>query len=521
MKPFTLEFHNQSETEKFAQKLSLWARTGLVITLQGDLGSGKSTFARAFIKALAQNTEEFDVPSPTFSLVQTYDMTRVAVAHIDLYRLTSVQEVENLALDELLSNHLLLIEWPERLVSKFSDDTLSLEFAGSGDIRKITLSAQGAWIQALERNATIEYFIAKQNMHNVERIFFEGDASSRRYEKLKTAEKTILLMDMPNKPDGPIVKFGKPYSQIAHLAEGIKSVFSINEYLSTIYNYSVPITLGVDGQNGLALIEDLGSHVYGKMILTGHDMTEPMMAAAELLADLGNRACTNQIHTLLLGTYTIPPYDDHAMLIETELLPKWFWPHVHGTEPSEEFIASFEDVWKQLLPLAQQKTPQIVMRDFHSPNLLWLPERKGIFRVGLIDTQDAVMGHAAYDLVSMIQDARVDIPEPLATRVFQHYIGCRKNSPIQIPTAFKSRDLFSEDAFRTAYAVLGAQRATKILGIFARLNKRDGKPAYLKHMPRVSRYLNQNLQHPALEPLKRWFDANMPEALEMGINHGK
>jgi N-acetylmuramate 1-kinase len=507
MTPFTLEFHSQAETENFAQKLSLWARPGLSIALKGDLGSGKSTFARAFIKALSQNTQDFDVPSPSFSLVQTYDMTRVPVAHVDLYRLANPQEVENLALDELSPNHLLLIEWPERLGSTVLDNTLNLEFSGSGNTRQVSGSASGVWIQALDRNAIIENFIIQNNLQNAKRIFFEGDASSRRYEKLKSKDKDILLMDMPSRPDGPVVKFGKPYSQIAHLAEGIKSVFSINFYLSAAGHYSVPKTIGIDGQNGLALIEDLGSRVYGKMLLAGEDMTQPMLAAAELLADLGNREHTNKIHTLLLGTYIIPPYDEQAMLIEIELLLKWFWPHVHGTEPSDELISSFENIWKQLLPLTQQKLPQIVMRDFHSPNLLWLPERQGIFRVGLIDTQDAVMGHAAYDLVSMIQDARVDIPEQLAEKTFQHYIACRQNGSAP----------FSEAQFRTAYAVLGAQRATKILGIFARLNKRDGKPAYLKHMPRVSRYLNQNLEHPALESLKNWFDSNMPEALKIGL----
>jgi N-acetylmuramate 1-kinase len=146
---FTLEFDNQTETEKFAQKLSLWARPGLVIALKGDLGSGKSTFARAFIKALALNAEEFDVPSPSFSLIQTYDMTRVPVAHIDLYRLANSQDVENLSLDELLPNHLLLIEWPERLNSAISSNILNLQFSGNGNTRQISISVNGAWIQAL------------------------------------------------------------------------------------------------------------------------------------------------------------------------------------------------------------------------------------------------------------------------------------------------------------------------------------------------------------------------------------
>jgi N-acetylmuramate 1-kinase len=507
MTNFTLEFQNQTETEKFAQKLSLWARPGLVIGLEGDLGSGKSTFARAFIKALAPNTEEFDVPSPSFSLIQTYDMTRVPVAHIDLYRLANSQDVENLSLDELLPNHLLLIEWPERLNSAISSNILNLQFSGNGNTRQVSTSVNGAWIQAIHRNAVIENFIAQNNLQHAERIFFEGDASSRRYEKLKTEDKSILLMDMPTRADGPVVKFGKPYSQIAHLAEGIKSVVCINHYLSLIDKYSVPDTLAFDHENGLALIEDLGSNVYGKMLLAGEDMTEPLSAAAELLAELAGHAHSDEIKMPGLSSYTIPPYDEQAMLIEIELLPKWFWPHVHGTEPQDALISSFESIWRKLLPLAQQNTPQLVMRDYHSPNLLWLPERKGIFRVGLIDTQDAVMGHAAYDLVSMIQDARVDISEQLAEKIFQHYIACRQNTSKP----------FSEADFCTAYAVLGAQRATKILGIFARLNKRDGKPAYLKHMPRVSRYLKQNLQHPALASLKDWFESNMPEALSVGL----
>ena len=519
MTPSTLQFNSQLETEAFAKMLSLWARPGQVIALTGDLGSGKSTFARAFIKALAQAQDDFEIPSPSFSLVQIYENTRIPVAHVDLYRLNLSHETEALGLEELSSSHVLLVEWPERLETQLSADTLTLLFSGSGETRQVQVSPQGMWFQSLERNAVIESFITQHRLQHAERTFFEGDASSRRYEKLKIENQKFLMMDMPARPDGPPVKFGKPYSQIAHLAEGIKSVVCVNAYLSEIGGYSVPKTLNWDYKNGLALIEDLGSRVYGKMLQAGEDMTEPMLAAAELLADLGRRAHTNHINLSLQGSYTIPPYDEEAMLIETELLPKWFWPHLNGTEPSSALISSFEDIWKLLLPLAQQKSPQIVMRDFHSPNLLWIPEREGILRVGLIDTQDAVMGHAAYDLVSMIQDARVDIPQELASLTFEHYVAKRKAEQNFANGTFTTlnNDIFSESDFRAAYAVLGAQRATKILGIFARLNKRDGKPAYLKHMPRVSRYLRQNLQHPALASLKNWYETHMPEALVVGL----
>ena len=511
----TVVCNSQIETEKLAQMLSLWAKPGQVIALQGELGSGKSTFARAFIKALAKSDDTFDIPSPSFSLVQLYDNTRVPVAHIDLYRLNTAQQVVELGLGELLTQYILLVEWPERMTKALATSTLTLNFSGSGEVREIKMKAEGSWVGALDRNETIKSFLNLHNYGNAERVFFEGDASSRRYEKLHSDGPQVLLMDMPQRPDGPAVKNGKPYSQIAHLAENIRSVICVNGWLAMLGGYSTPKTLGFDYDNGLAIIEDLGSHVFGKMLLAGDDITEPMLTAAELLADLGHRAHTDKVNFPVWGSYTIPSYDEEALLIETELLPKWFWPYINNTEPPEEFVSSFDLVWKKLLPLAKQNSPQIVMRDFHSPNLLWIPDRKGISRVGLIDTQDAVMGHAAYDLVSLIQDARVDIPEKLAKQTFEHYIALREANPnfATGTLAIVNKNDFSETEFKTAYAILGAQRATKILGIFARLNKRDGKPAYLKHMPRVSRYLAQNLEHPALAELKHWYLNNLPEAL--------
>jgi len=143
--------------------------------------------------------------------------------------------------------------------------------------------------------------------------------------------------------------------------------------------------------------------------------------------------------------------------------------------------------------------PVWTLRDYHSPNLLWLPERKGLRRVGIIDTQDCVMGHPAYDLVSMLQDARVDIDFNRADELFDHYCGLRA-----------AQGQFDAREFSRAFAILGAQRATKILGIFARLFKRDGKPIYLNHIPRVARYLKRNLEHADLAVLKSWYDRNLP-----------
>jgi len=141
-----------------------------------------------------------------------------------------------------------------------------------------------------------------------------------------------------------------------------------------------------------------------------------------------------------------------------------------------------------------------VLRDFHSPNLLWLPERAGVARVGLLDFQDALWGPHAYDVASLLMDARVDVSEALELRLLSRYAVGRQAA---------SADFDLDEVVR-CYRTLGAQRATKILGIFARLNKRDKKPQYLAHLPRVWNYLVRALTHPSLAKLKTWYEANVP-----------
>jgi N-acetylmuramate 1-kinase len=486
-----LEFHNQAETENFANLISLWARPGMLIKLQGELGSGKSTFARAFIRALAKPNDSFDVPSPSFALVQLYENLRIPVAHVDLYRISNADEIAELGLSELLANHIVLIEWPELLDKSPTEHTLSLKFTGTGEARKILLEAGGSWLNSLKRNAEIEQFLSATNWNMSERVFLEGDASSRRYEMLYLNNKNTILMDMPHRPDCPPVKDGKPYSSIAHLAEGLKAVVDVNRQLVDV-GYSAPKIESFDLEVGLAVIEDLGVNVYGRMMHGGELMDEPMREAVAVLADMTTKTWPS----------TLPKYDTAAQLIEIDLLPTWFWPYVHGSPAGPELNTSFEKIWRKLLPFSSYKNPHWVMRDYHSPNLIWIPERHGLARVGLIDTQDAVLGHPAYDLASLLQDARVDISFEWADELYRYYVSLRQG-----------RDNFDAEKFSVAYAVLGAQRATKILGIFARLAKRDNKPAYLKHMPRVSRYLARNLEHPALVELKDWYQQFMPEAL--------
>jgi hypothetical protein len=482
------------DTEALGAELALVARPGSAIVLEGEVGAGKTTLARALIHALAPGSGDFEVPSPTFTLIQTYDMTRIPVAHVDLYRLAAGETAE-LGLDELIESHLLLVEWPDRLESSPSD-RLTIRLESDGDGRRATLIAEGGWRLRLSRLEAIRRFLKTTQWAAARRSYFEGDASFRRYERLDLDGRKAVLMDMPDRPDGPPVKHDKPYSAIAHLAEGIGAVLAVNRHLIGL-GYSAPKIYDADADNGLAVIEDLGDRVYGVMMRAGEDMREPQRAAVALLADMAGREWPDRA-----DDREIPPYDREAQIIETELLVDWFWPYRFGTTIPAEARDGFLAAWNEVLPHGDPARPVWALRDFHSPNLLWLPERKGIARVGLIDTQDCVRGHPAYDLVSMLQDARVTVAAETAAALLDRY--CELRRP------------FDEAAFRAAFAIHGAQRATKILGIFARLFKRDGKPGYLAHMPRVSRYLEANLAHPVLAPVKRWYDRHLPPAMREG-----
>jgi aminoglycoside/choline kinase family phosphotransferase len=254
-----------------------------------------------------------------------------------------------------------------------------------------------------------------------------------------------------------------------------------------------------DLAQGLLLIEDLGDD----RVVSGDPpapIEECYAAAVDLLAILH---CQNLPPTLPAAQgieHRIPRYDIGAFLIEAELLLDWYMPHMHAAVSAstrDVFVA----LWREALQPAIDAPPTWVLRDFHSPNLLWLPDRKGVARVGLLDFQDALLGPAAYDLASLLQDARVDVPEAMEIALIGRYVRSRREADAGFDVA----------AFARLYATMAAQRATKVLGIFARLNRRDGKPQYLRHMPRIWAYLQRALAHPALAQLYGWYKTHAPE----------
>jgi hypothetical protein len=478
---------------RLAEDLAFAARHGDLITLCGNLGAGKTTLARALIGALANGARE-EIPSPTFTLVQTYATARMPVAHFDLYRLSLPSELDELGLDLALQQGLALVEWPERAGGILPHDRLELLLEDDGDdaMRRITLTGHGDWERRLSRLLAMRDLMVDAGVENEDCAlhYLQGDASVRRYGRLVCPQRSVILMDWARQPDGPAIRNGLPYSRIAHLAEGVRPFVAVAAALRTA-GLGTPEIYAQDLDSGFLLLEDLGNRVFASEVETGAaDQEELWRAATDALISL--RASS--------PPESLPAYDHGALGIEVELIIDWYWPALYGTPAPEEARSSFLSAWTAVFDRLSLLPRGWVLRDYHSPNLLWLPERAGLARVGVIDFQDAMHGVPAYDLVSLLQDARVDVPPELEARLFDHYCA----------GVLRAERGFDRDAFAFAYAALGAQRNTKILGIFARLAKRDGKPQYLRHIPRLWRYLERDLGHPELGALKDWYDRYMP-----------
>ncbi|MDQ4061431.1 MAG: tRNA (adenosine(37)-N6)-threonylcarbamoyltransferase complex ATPase subunit type 1 TsaE [Pseudomonadota bacterium] len=502
--PLTVRLPSATETERLAEAVAAMTRPGDLLALEGDLGAGKTTFARALIRTLADDPG-LDVPSPTFTLVQSYDEARPPATHADLYRIGAPEETAELGLDEAVRSGVLLVEWPEKGRGALPPaEMLRVHLALSGEAeetREATLEGQGSWAPRLARLAAIRRFLDEAGWSGARRIRIQGDASTRSYERLARDGETAILMNSPSQPDGPPIRDGKPYSRIAHLAESVHAFVAIGRALYDA-GLSAPAFLATDPDKGLLLLEDLGA----EGVVTAHPPRAPVPeryeAAVEVLAAIHARHWPEAFPFDEGTVYRVPPYDLDAFLIEAELLLDWYLPAEPGRVPGEAERARFRELWSRLLaePLAGPRT--LVLRDYHSPNLLWLPQREGLRRVGLLDFQYALIGPDAYDVVSLLQDARVDVPAALEEALLERYLELRIAADAEFDAA----------AFRRRYAVLGAQRATKILGIFRRLERRDGKPQYLAHLPRIVDNLRRNLAHPVCAPLARWYGEILPQA---------
>jgi N-acetylmuramate 1-kinase len=500
------ELEDEGALVDLAAEVAELAGPGNLVTLSGDLGAGKTAFARALIRLLT-GKQDLEVPSPAFTLMQVYDGLNFPIVHADFYRIEKPHDLAELGFEEACEGALVIVEWPERAGDFLVPDRLDIEFKldkgrGSG-YRAVTLTGIGTFAGRLAHVKAVQEILARSGWKDAKRKFLQGDASTRIYEHLIGADgRSAILMHSPPRTDGPAIRYGKSYSAIAKLAEDIMPFIALSEGLRT-QRLSAPEILAFDLEAGLAIIEDLGCEP-----LTNKDgiIRERYAMALAALAKLHDSSLPD-ILAIDSESYRIPAYDADALLVEVELLTDWYAPFVASAKLTSGAKATFVNLWRQALQDVLAARPTWTLRDYHSPNLLWLAEREGIAKVGILDFQDCVLGHPAYDVVSLLQDARVDVPQEVELKLLAHYARLRREADTEFDVA----------GFARAYAILGAQRATKILGIFARLNERDHKPQYLANLPRVEKYLAKNLCHPALDDVTHWCAEHLPRIL--GVTH--
>lgn len=325
----------------------------------------------------------------------------------------------------------------------------------------------------VSRTELLDAFLTHAGWGDATRAPLSGDASFRRYIRLTRNARSVLVMDAPP----------------SH--EDVRPFVLVGRHLR-LMDFSAPEILAEDEEHGFLLLEDFGDTTFTNLLKDGADETTLYQLATDVLIAL---------HAIEVETATpdwLAPYDDGKLRDEAALLLDWFMP-AHNLEVDTAARAAFERIWYDLFAHVHAGDRTLVLRDFHVDNLMRLDDRKGVKACGILDFQDALAGHPAYDLMSLLEDARRDIAPELQGEMKDRY--------------FNALDIqgTGRDAFERAYAILAAQRHAKVIGIFTRLDRRDGKPIYLKHIDRVWRLLEAALDHPALADMKAWIDRHIPK----------
>lgn len=349
-------------------------------------------------------------------------------------------------------------------------------------------------------------FLAGAGWGAADRRPLQGDASTRRYIRLHLDGRTAMLMDQPQNVETatapaaatPDQRRALGYNALARLAGADCGRFiATADYLRRC-GLKAPEIYAADVSRGFLLIEDLGNDLYTDVLQRDGDERGLYQAAIDALVALHELPAPAQ----LSPEKPLFPYDEAALLAEIDLLTEWFFPLALGRTADTAETEHHRALWSTALRHLDGGPNVFVHRDYHAQNLLWRGSLAGLARVGIIDFQDAVSGSPAYDVVSLLEDARRDVSPELAEAMTVHYLGRSR-------CGLSAGD---RDHFRASAAVLAAQRNVKIAGIFARLAKRDSKPRYLAHLPRVWRYLERDLGHEVLAPVKDWYDAVVPGA---------
>jgi len=325
---------------------------------------------------------------------------------------------------------------------------------------------------AVERAQALDTFIEKAGWNDAQRHPLQADASFRRYIRLSRAHQSdtsrVMVMDAP-----PPKEDVQPFIKVARHLTGM--------------GFSAPTIIQDDVELGFLLLEDLGDDTFTNLLQQGTDETQLYASAIDTLAALHQHPKCNDIQVAV--------YDENELLNEACLLVDWYFPEVNGLFCTPEQKQSYQQAWSQVFSQLPKLPDTLVLRDFHVDNLMLL-DRTGAANCGLLDFQDALMGSPAYDVTSLLEDARRDIQPEFRLRMLDRY--------------FQQHPHINQDDFMQWYRVLSAQRHAKIIGIFTRLYRRDNKATYLPHLERVIGLLSMHLQHEQLAPIARWLEKECP-----------
>ena len=323
------------------------------------------------------------------------------------------------------------------------------------------------------RDEQLDAFLAQAGWQDAERVPLPGDASARRYIRLSRGGESAMLMDAP-----PPEKVGA-FHDIGRLLSGL--------------SFSVPAFLAVDLTQGFLLLEDFGDQTFTNLLAAGEEEAGLYRLAVDSLIALHQRWPQRGG---AVAEIEVPAYSDEILLEEVGRFAEWYLPEALGAQKAAAVRAELAELWRRVLPGARAMSDSLVLRDYHVDNLMVLPGREGIAACGLLDFQDAVLGPLTYDLMSLVHDVRREVSPEVAEMTVTRYLAAFPELP--------------EADFRQSFAVMSAQRNVKILGNFARLLRRDGKPNYLKYIPRTWRLIEEAFEHPALTELRDWFDERLP-----------
>jgi len=356
-----------------------------------------------------------------------------------------------------------------------------------------------------EREAFKADFLARHGLAEAVRIPLPGDASTRRYERLHLAHgRTLMLMDQPpsaeSQPCAPdwdeASRRQAGWNASARLSAGRVEAFAAVAGHLRGQGLSAPEIVALDAPAGLAVLEDFGKGVFADLIAAG-EAPEPelYLTAIDVLARL-HAAPPPPVLEAPGARWPLLDYDALALKVGADLFVEWMPAFAPGLSIGDAARAEWDGLWAPIVARAAAGASVLAHRDYHAENLLWLPDRRGAARVGLIDFQDALRAHPSWDLHSLLQDARRDVAPELERAALEHY--------------FAARPEIDREAFMADYSALAALNQARILGIFARLVFRDGKPRYRAFMPRMWRHLEANLRAPGMEGLAAWFARHAP-----------